>query len=420
MVVATGKDHSRILEFARTRYPTWRTTTCPSLLAAIAQASREPARAVLVPLGSDVRRVRKALGGLRLVGGRELRIVLCCEPARESEARELIAAGADDYVVLPLAAEELDAALGVVAEASWRRVAPAPAASMEELARLGEVMSKLEGRPLELLQALAGLLHWALGSRGVTVVAEGAVATSGDPVTRPVLSVPLVGSQGVVGQISVAERAEAGAGYTPGEVEKLAHYGRIAGFVLEAAARQRRLQRLAHTDECSGLPNRRFLLERMEEILKRATTERFPVTVLLFDIDDFKMFNDTCGHDAGDEILRRVGGLFRKHCREQDVVARYGGDEFAVVFWDSEGSRMAGSAPPQQALVVLDRFREALQRESFPRLASGVCAEVTISGGLATYPWDGMTAEELIARADEALLSAKRAGKNRVFEMGRE
>jgi diguanylate cyclase (GGDEF)-like protein len=197
----------------------------------------------------------------------------------------------------------------------------------------------------------------------------------------------------------------------------LSRYASLVANLLGASAAQRHWRELAMTDMSSGLPNRRYLDEQLRAILDRAAREQFAVTVLLFDVDNFKSFNDRHGHDAGDEILRVVGRLFRKTCREQDIVTRYGGDEFAVVFWDPAGPREPGSRHPQQALSVVDRFTEALRSQRFSRLGSEG-GTVTISGGLATYPWDASTMADLLGLADQALLSAKRAGKNRVVLVG--
>jgi diguanylate cyclase (GGDEF)-like protein len=217
-----------------------------------------------------------------------------------------------------------------------------------------------------------------------------------------------------------AELGAALAGVADGSKELLE---RAAALIGSAAAEIRKWRALALTDECTGLPNRRYLTERMRSILQEAEARRLPVTLLLFDIDDFKSFNDRFGHVAGDRVLRLVGRLFRQHCRDQDVVTRYGGDEFAVVFWDPEGPRVPGSKHPDCALDVLERFQRALRGQSVDKLLgedAGMGAEIrlTISGGLATYPWSGNAFPALLAHADEALLAAKRAGRSRVLVFG--
>ena len=199
-----------------------------------------------------------------------------------------------------------------------------------------------------------------------------------------------------------------------------------------------RLEKLATEDDLTGLKNRRYLWEFAKQIIARAKKDNGRVTVLIFDIDDFKHYNDVYGHAAGDEVLKQASLLMKRCCRKHDMVARLGGDEFAVVFWDDPKcppeARPRPVAGPQQAtgserrsftmdhpgevIFIAKRFRREIEKTDLRFLGPEGRGVLTISGGLASLNRDGSTTEELFEKADQALLEAKRSGKNRIYLVG--
>ena len=213
---------------------------------------------------------------------------------------------------------------------------------------------------------------------------------------------------------------------------------------------------MATEDDLTGLKNRRYIWEFSRQIIEHAAKVSGRVTLLVFDIDNFKHYNDLYGHSAGDEVLKQAAVLIRRCCREHDVVGRIGGDEFAVVFWDdpqrkargvprtamvqggpASGAerRSARAEHPKEAIFIAKRFvRELEKAELGPYFVheqvdnmgtqlhllgpegKGV---LTISGGLASFPRDGSTIQELFQQADKALLEAKHSGKNRIYLVGK-
>lgn len=202
---------------------------------------------------------------------------------------------------------------------------------------------------------------------------------------------------------------------------------------LEAKVEQ--LEKLATEDDLTGLKNRRYVREFLRQLLAQAKKEELRVTLLVFDIDNFKHYNDTYGHSVGDNVLKQAGTMMVRCCREHDIVGRIGGDEFAVVFWDKAGEpagksseskvaqllserRYANVEHPREAFFMAERFRREISLAEFSFLGTEGKGSLTISGGLVSFPNDGLTVEELFARADEAMLEAKHSGKNRIYLVG--
>lgn len=177
---------------------------------------------------------------------------------------------------------------------------------------------------------------------------------------------------------------------------------------------QDQLREAAFTDPLTGANNRRYFDYYLARAIEQARGSRGSLTVLVFDIDNFKTFNDRYGHAAGDEILRQTVVLLTSMIRPTDRVCRMGGDEFAVIFHDPSGPRDPSSRPPTDVFGIAQRFRKAICEHRFPKLGDEAPGTLTVSGGLATYPWDGQTAEELFNRADELAIRSKREGKNAI------
>ncbi len=169
------------------------------------------------------------------------------------------------------------------------------------------------------------------------------------------------------------------------------------------------LKKISITDPLTSLLNRRYFEERISEELERSRRHNQPFSLIIIDIDDFKEFNDTYGHLYGDAALRNTAIGIRGCTRVIDIAARYGGEEFAVILptTDKEG-----------ALIIGNRIRDEIDNMSFPIKSLGKTTKLTVSLGIATYPVDAATIEDLINNADRALYRAKGLGKNRVIPFG--
>jgi diguanylate cyclase (GGDEF)-like protein len=161
----------------------------------------------------------------------------------------------------------------------------------------------------------------------------------------------------------------------------------------------------ATRDALTGLYNKKYFLEIARDTLLSSENYDFPVSVCIFDIDQFKNYNDTNGHVQGDVVLREVGKLLREHTRSTNIVARYGGEEFILLLENVKNS---------VAMACAENLRKLVESHPFPFRAKQPLGCISISGGVATFPADGKTVDEIIKHADEALHVSKNSGRNRV------
>jgi diguanylate cyclase (GGDEF)-like protein len=190
--------------------------------------------------------------------------------------------------------------------------------------------------------------------------------------------------------------------YGRAEVELAGTLSFAAAIALKNSELVEQLHSAATTDELTGLYNRRALEERLAAEISRSLRHQLHTSVLLIDLDRFKVINDTLGHAAGDRLLIQVGRALRQQCRALDVVGRLGGDEFLVIL---------PMTKPAEAQVFVARVQASMRAMEKDSPEFGPC---TLSMGIAESPKHGTTVSSLLAAADTALYKAKRAGRNAV------
>ena len=161
-------------------------------------------------------------------------------------------------------------------------------------------------------------------------------------------------------------------------------------------------------DSLTGLFNRRYLDDTLPREVSHARRQNSQLCIAMLDIDHFKQFNDTFGHEAGDVILRELGQVLHENVRKSDIACRYGGEEFVLVLLDS---------PLEASCRHIEKIR-ALVKEMQVRYGHQLLGTVTLSVGLVEASKDGLTAEEILRAADEAMYAAKRAGRDRIVVFG--
>ncbi|MGB8657490.1 MAG: GGDEF domain-containing protein [Candidatus Zixiibacteriota bacterium] len=212
------------------------------------------------------------------------------------------------------------------------------------------------------------------------------------------------------GVILLSEKAS-GAKYRPTDLSILAILLNMAIITYKNIVHYRGIEELSYTDSMTELYNYRYFYKRLTEEVLRAKRFDRKLALVILDIDDFKTYNDNYGHQAGDQLLKQLGGLLSRTVRSIDVVSRYGGEEFCVIMPESDS---------EECLKFMERLRKSIMNFAF-KSESGADGEeyikqehnITVSLGGAIYPHDARSVDRLIYCADMALLKAKNTDKNR-------
>jgi diguanylate cyclase (GGDEF)-like protein/PAS domain S-box-containing protein len=179
-------------------------------------------------------------------------------------------------------------------------------------------------------------------------------------------------------------------------------YISVSTDITDIKTYQGQLEHIAHFDPLTNLPNRILLADRLRQAMMQCQRRNLSLSVVFLDLDGFKAVNDRHGHNVGDELLIEVSHRMKETLREGDTLARIGGDEFIAVMIDLE--KLEDSEP------MLERL---LKSAAYPIIINGIEMQVSASIGVAFYPQDGVTSDQLMRRADQAMYAAKQAGKNR-------
>ncbi len=425
-------DDGRMEDLLGKRLREFHVTHKPHVTDGIVELCQNNYNAVLLNAHPLERKTVSAVKGIRRIA-KDILILIYGEPFTETYSKQAMLSGADNYLIWPIPATELRHFLSKPRRTYSHKHSTQETQKILMLEQYKE-LSQLAGQDKSaLIEQTQNLFRETLGVQWLQIREAGfdTDALSNSYTRQPYKVFSLQSPVGIIGDLLLGPPSNPD--HPPSELiaQEIALF---VGSLIHLAQRCEGLRHLATIDELTGAYNRRYLEFYLQQLIEQSKTEQTEIALLLFDIDDFKHYNDTYGHGAGDDILRQVTQLIHRCCRQQDVVARVGGDEFAVLFWDSGFKREKYTSQDNNgsdsthsngqdshqgtAFFLSNRFRRVLRTSEFPALGPEARGVLTISGGLSTFGKDGQTADELMQQADQALLNAKRSGKNRIYLVG--
>ncbi|MEW5922646.1 MAG: GGDEF domain-containing protein [Candidatus Zixiibacteriota bacterium] len=221
--------------------------------------------------------------------------------------------------------------------------------------------------------------------------------------TRAIMLVPMV-AHGRTNGILLAESPQVGA-FGEKDLKILSVVARSAAMALENATLHKKMEELTITDELTGIYNYRYFAQKLKEEQRRAARYDLPLSLIMLDIDWFKKFNDTYGHEVGNIVLKGITRVVRMCIRDVDIFARYGGEEFVIIL---------PQTPSDEVAKIGERIRNSIESTPFGGGDGIPELKVTVSVGVSSFPENGKPNEELLSVVDQALYRAKGSGKNKV------
>ena len=218
------------------------------------------------------------------------------------------------------------------------------------------------------------------------------------------VTVPLKAKDKIIG-VLFADNPYTHKPITKDNIRILTMFANQAGLAIENSKLYEQTLIKSHTDSLTSLWNHGYFQSRLQEEVSLAQKNKQNLSIIMADLDNFKVYNDTLGHQEGDQILIQIARILNSSARKQDTIYRYGGEEFAILLLQTT---------KQEARVIAEKIRISIEQSDFRRQEIFPNRKLTISLGIATYPDDAASKDPLLEHADKALYSAKHQGKNRV------